>query len=186
MGGCPQCSYRDLESTENDTPNCDDPDHECSNFDPPCQQSETKQINGKFLAILGCNTTCTDRHAKKGMDTAAHTGDGFQDIILVHKTSYFGFLRYLVRSAHQTAHPFTLPYVRAIRVKEWEFIPEGNNPREFSTWNCDGEIVHDPNIFVKSHKKLVPVFARGVYNPKFASLLEDVKEDDLDFQGLVP
>ena len=37
-----------------------------------------------------------------------------------------------------------------------------NNPREFSTWNCDGEIVHDPNIFVKSHKKLVPVFARFV------------------------
>ena len=37
----------------------------------------------RFLAILGCNTTCTDRHAKKGMDTAAHTGDGFQDIIIV-------------------------------------------------------------------------------------------------------
>ena len=97
-------SIVELESTENDTPNCDDPDHEGSNFDPPCQQSETKQINGKyvlcdaisiikiskfysfssrFLAILGCNTTCTDRHAKKGMDTAAHTGDGFQDIIIV-------------------------------------------------------------------------------------------------------
>ena len=78
-----------------------------------------------------------------------------------------------------------------------------NNPREFSTWNCDGEMVHDPNIFVKSHKKLVPVFARsviknlheiicsklihrGVYNPKFASLLEDKMEDDSDFQGLLP
>ena len=30
------------------------------------------------------------------------------------------------------------------------------------------------------------LFCRGVYNPKFASLLEDAKEDDLDFQGLVP
>ena len=63
-------------------------------------------------------------------------------------------------------------------------------------------MVHDPNIFVKSHKKLVPVFARfvnnnvgklvtcfifrGVYNPKFSSLLEDNIEDDTDFQGLVP
>ena len=63
-------------------------------------------------------------------------------------------------------------------------------------------MVHDPNIFVKSHKKLVPVFARlvnnnvgklviydffrGVYNPKFSSLLEDNVEDDTDFQGLVP
>ena len=42
-----------------------------------------KSISSRFLAILGCNTTCTDRHAKKGMDTAAHTGDGFQDIIIV-------------------------------------------------------------------------------------------------------
>jgi len=184
--GCPQCSYKELEKTDIDTQNCDDAEHECSNFDPPCQQSQTQQINGKFLAILGCNTTCTDRHAKKGMDTAAHTGDGFQDVIIVNKTSYFGFLRYLVRSAYQTSHPFTLPYVQAIRVKEWEFIPDGNNPREFSTWNCDGEMVHDPNIFVKSHKKLVPVFARGVYNPQFSSLLEDNIEDDTDFQGLVP
>jgi len=47
-------------------------------------------------------------------------------------------------------------------------------------------MVHDPNIFVKSHKKLVPVFARGVYNPKFSCLLEDNMEDDTDFQGLVP
>ena len=30
------------------------------------------------------------------------------------------------------------------------------------------------------------LFFRGVFNPKFASLLDDVKEDDLDFQGLVP
>ena len=42
--------------------------------------------SSRFLAILGCNTTCTDRHAKKGMDTAAHTGDGFQDIIIVRLT----------------------------------------------------------------------------------------------------
>ena len=46
----------------------------------------------------------------------------------VNKTSYFGFLRYLVRSAYQTSHPFTLPYVQAIRVKEWEFIPDGVYP----------------------------------------------------------
>ena len=46
----------------------------------------------------------------------------------VSKTSYFGFLRYLIRSAHRTAHPFTLPYVQAIRVKEWEFIPDGVCP----------------------------------------------------------
>ena len=34
---------------ENETPNCDDPGHECNSFDPPCQQSQTKQINGKYV-----------------------------------------------------------------------------------------------------------------------------------------
>ena len=108
--GCPQCSYSDNKEEQETEEEGD---------------IKVEQISGKFLAILGCNTTCKDRHAVKGMDPAAHTGDGCQDIIIVHKTSYFGFLRYLVRSAYQTSHPFTLPYVKAIRVKQWEFIPDG-------------------------------------------------------------
>ena len=87
-------------------PECTDPEHDCSSADPPCPQPQVQQINGKwvllrcwkqnsyeftnifivcfrFLAILACNTSCNDRHAVKGMDPAAHTGDGNQDIILV-------------------------------------------------------------------------------------------------------
>jgi len=172
--GCPKCKYSEdavkpLEAAKEDI-----------------EEDQTVQITGKFLAILACNTSCCDRHAVKGMDTAAHTGDGHQDIIIVHKTSYFGFLRYLVRSAHQTGHPFTLPYVKAVRVKQWEFISDGNSPSELSTWNCDGEIIHDPNIFVRSHKQLVPVFARGVYNPKYATAPEVTHEDmEVDIQDVV-
>merc|ERR1712218_489309 len=91
--------------------------------DPSSEDLTT--VNGKFLAILACNTSCTDRHVVKGMDPAAHTGDGFQDIIMVKKVSYLGFLRYLIRSAYQTSSPFTLPYVSAVRVKQWEFSPDG-------------------------------------------------------------
>ena len=42
-------SIVELESTDIDTQNCDDAEHECSNFDPPCQQSQTQQINGKYV-----------------------------------------------------------------------------------------------------------------------------------------
>ena len=56
-----------------------------------------------------------------------------KDDVQVHKTSYLGFLRYLVRSAYQRSHPFTLPYVRAVRVKQWEFIPDGVSA---SIMNC--------------------------------------------------
>ena len=42
-------SIVELERTDIDTQNCDDAEHECSNFDPPCQQSQTQQINGKYV-----------------------------------------------------------------------------------------------------------------------------------------
>ena len=42
-------SIVELEKTDIDTQNCDDAEHECSNFDPPCQQSQTQQINGKYV-----------------------------------------------------------------------------------------------------------------------------------------
>ena len=113
--GCPQCSYREDRDNDDDRDDTNDDTND----------DKVEKVTGKFLAILACNTSCRDRHAVKGMDPAAHTGDGHQDIIIVHKTSYLGFLRYLVRSAYQTSHPFTLPYVKAIRVKQWEFIPDG-------------------------------------------------------------
>jgi len=174
--GCDQCKFTDPEDEAA-------MENIAEDVTEDSDQQQTVQINGKFLAILACNTSCRDRHAVKGMDPAAHTGNGYQDIIIVHKTSYFGFLRYLVRSAYQTAHPFTLPYVQTVRVKQWEFIPDGKTPGDFSTWNCDGEIVHDPQIFVRSHKQLVSVFARGVYNPKLTQPLYE-NQDDLDFQDL--
>ena len=31
---------------------------------------------------------------------------------------------------------------------------------ENSVWNCDGEVLEDPEISVRVHRKLVPVFAR--------------------------
>ena len=99
-------------------------------------------------------------------------------LLQVKKVSYLAFLRYLIRSAYQTSSPFTLPYVTAVRVKEWGFTPDEvrvqstkvvlkynifhlqDKPSEVSSWNCDGELVYNPNIFVKSYKQLVPVFAR--------------------------
>ena len=47
------------------------------------QLERISKLTVRFLAILACNTSCTDRHVVKGMDPAAHTGDGFQDIIMV-------------------------------------------------------------------------------------------------------
>ena len=69
------------------------------------------------------------------------------------------YFRYLFRTAFHTSHPFSLPAVEAVRVKEWDFLPQDKDGK-YSTWNCDGEILDNQRIFVRAHKQLVPVFAR--------------------------
>ena len=69
------------------------------------------------------------------------------------------YFRYLFRTAFHTSHPFSLPAVEAVRVKQWDFLPQDEDGK-YSTWNCDGEILDKQRIFVRAHKQLVSVFAR--------------------------
>merc|ERR1719320_1472720 len=98
-----------------------------------------KEISGKFLAVTSATLSCSCRHTVPGMSPGAHTGDGSTDLIIVHKTSYLNYFRYLFRTAFHTEHPFTLPFVQAVRVKQWTFMPQGADEKH-SSWNCDGEI----------------------------------------------
>ena len=138
--------------------------------------------------MTSATLTCSCRHTVPGMSPGAHTGDGATDLIIVHKTSYINYFRYLFRTAFHTEHPFSLPFVEAVRVKQWDFQPQvplalarlnldqthkiriifsisnrvnfqGENEKN-STWNCDGEILSNPQTFVRAHRQLVPVFAR--------------------------
>lgn len=122
-------------------------------------ERKISSISGKFLAVTSVNLACSSSHSKQGLSPSAHRGNGATDLILVHNTSRLNYFRYLFRTAFHTAHPFTLPFVQAVRVTDWEFAPHVGST-EPSIWNCDGEILEDPEIFVKAHRQLVPVFAR--------------------------
>jgi ceramide kinase len=127
----------------------------------PRKYPKRQNYSSRFLALTSATLTCSCRHTLPGMSPAAHTGDGATDLIIVHKTSHLNYFRYLFRTAFHTEHPFTLPFVQAVRVKEWTFHPQGGY-REHSAWNCDGEILDNPTTFFRAHKQLVPVFARWV------------------------
>merc|ERR1712173_291473 len=88
------------------------------------KNTSEKVISGKFLAVTSATLTCSCRHTLPGMSPGAHTGDGSTDLIIVHKTSYLNYFRYLFRTAFQSQHPFTLPFVQAVRVKQWTFKPQ--------------------------------------------------------------
>jgi len=162
--GCPTCAASD--------------DHEEEDVATNLQDTQERKLSGKFLVVTSATLTCSCRLTLPGVSPGAHRGDGTTDLILVRKTSHLNYLRYMLRTAFHTSHPFSLPFVEAIRVKQWNFLPQDKDGKH-SSWNCDGEILDTPGIFVRAHKQLVPVFARGVYNPKFD---QDQVEDTNDIE----
>jgi len=143
---------------------CRSQDHLCQEEEGPADQ--LTEIKGKFLAINAVTTTCKSPHTKEGMSPEAHYGDGNTDLIIVHRVSRLNYFRYLFRVGFHFSHPFSLPFVQAVRVKEFSFTPD-DEAGGSSVWNCDGEIVNEAAITVKVHRQLVPVFARGVFNEGF-------------------
>jgi len=59
-----------------------------------------------------------------------------------------------------------LPFVELYRTKKFLFKAQKNNNEnstKTSTWNCDGEVIHDIDLIVSSHCQLIDVFMRGPY-----------------------
>jgi len=172
-------SYEDTNIPESQLTNqkCGEGCTECNQMDIVKEsngKTQLKSISGRFLAVTSATLTCSCRHTLPGMSPGAHTGDGATDLIIVHDTSYLNYFRYLFRTAFNTSHPFTLPFVEAVRVRNWTFQPDLKE-QKYSSWNCDGEIIDEPEIFTRAHKQLVPVFARGVYNPEYVKNVEESK-----------
>ncbi len=120
----------------------------------------TKAKKGKYSVVTLASTKCASRFTPKGLSPGAHLGDGLVDLILVSKTSRINYFRYLFRSAYLNSDPFQLPFVERIKVREFSFKPCQSALKK-SVWNCDGEILENPQIHVKAHCQLLPVFARG-------------------------
>lgn len=129
-----------------------------------------KVKEGKFSAITAACSKCASRFTPKGLSPGAHLGDGLLDLIFVSKTSRLNYFRYLFRSAYLRADPFDLPFVERIKVREFTYKVGDDGGRgndqcgKTSVWNCDGEILQCPQIHVKVHCQLLPVFARGPTN----------------------
>ncbi|KAM4018980.1 ceramide kinase-like isoform 2-T2 [Anomaloglossus baeobatrachus] len=138
-----------------------------------------KKVTGSFLAIhiTGMSSACPK--SQDGVSPTAHLADGTADLILVHESSIFQFLRHLSRHTNRKDQ-FALPNVevhriRAIRFTPEEFDEEGlirrqkrflvcpcGSPSATSTWNCDGEILNCSQLNVRVHHQLIRLFARGI------------------------
>ncbi|MBZ3889282.1 Ceramide kinase [Sciurus carolinensis] len=149
---------------------------------PDSEKVEAWQvICGKFLAINATNMCCACPRSPRGLSPAAHLGDGTFDLILIRKCSRFNFLRFLLRHTNQYDQ-FDFSFVEVYRVKKFQFTSKHQDDEDSdlkdggkqpfgqicsdspacccsasrSSWNCDGEILHNSAIEVRLCGKRKP------------------------------
>ncbi|XP_037729432.1 ceramide kinase [Drosophila subpulchrella] len=148
-----------------------------------------KVVRGNFFMICGANITCACARSPNGISRYSHLGDGCLDLILVKKTSLLNNVRFLLNTGGRSGDIRNLPFVEVYRTREFRFrtfsaageedyslagscqpiSPPGemantNTSTEFSSWNCDGEVVTDLDITMRSHCQLIDVFMRGPHS----------------------
>ncbi|KAH8359765.1 hypothetical protein KR093_008700, partial [Drosophila rubida] len=144
-----------------------------------------KIIRGNFFMICGANITCACSRSPNGISRYSHLGDGCLDLILVRKTSLLNNLRFLLNTAGRGGDIRSLPFVEVYRTRKFNFrtltapqenysiagsrqpIAQSNSDginSEYSSWNCDGEVVTDLDVTMSSHCQLIDVFMRGPHS----------------------
>lgn len=146
-----------------------------------------KTIRGNFFLICGANITCACARSPNGISRYSHLGDGCLDLILVRKTSFINNVRFLLNTAGRAGDIRNLPFVEVYRTRKFIFrtftapateenlslagsrqpiAQNGNDAAssEYSSWNCDGEVVTDLDITMSSHCQLIDVFMRGPHS----------------------
>ncbi|KAH8311193.1 hypothetical protein KR044_004740, partial [Drosophila immigrans] len=144
-----------------------------------------KIIRGNFFMICGANITCACARSPNGISRYSHLGDGCLDLILVRKTTLLNNLRFLLSTAGRGGDIRSLPFVEVYRTRKFNFrtltAPQENYSiagsrqpiaqstgdginSEYSSWNCDGEVVTDLDVTMSSHCQLIDVFMRGPHS----------------------
>uniref|UniRef100_A0A8C3GC66 Ceramide kinase n=1 Tax=Cyclopterus lumpus TaxID=8103 RepID=A0A8C3GC66_CYCLU len=142
-----------------------------------CQINHTEDsgwsvIRAEFIAINAASMSCACPRSPKGLSPAAHLADGTTDLILVRKCSRLDFLRHLVRHTNK-GDQFDHSFVEVHRVRKFCFQPwhhelvsledpiespkktgfssicSAQTTSNYSSWNCDGEILPDAAIQVR-------------------------------------
>ncbi|CAG0882190.1 unnamed protein product [Darwinula stevensoni] len=123
---------------------------------------EWKCMSGRFLQVGLCVSTCDNMHSPGGLSPRAHFGDGHMDLLLVKKTSFFNYIRFLLRLHFSAGSQYQMSFASLRRVQEMKYIPREDPNQTHSIWNCDGEIQADPALNFRIHCQLVEIFSRGI------------------------
>ncbi|KAK8759044.1 hypothetical protein V5799_003322 [Amblyomma americanum] len=126
-------------------------------------------IQGHFLSVSCALMANRCARSTAGVAPTAHLGNGFMDVVLVSQCSRRNFLRFLVALANsETCSPFKFPFVHCFRTSCFEFVPKTPDSSDEGTvkhtgsWQCDGELLTESTLLVRSHRQLLKLYAHGI------------------------
>ncbi|CAO1421308.1 unnamed protein product [Diamesa hyperborea] len=154
-------------------------------FDPEMEREIWHKVRGKFFMVNGANISCACARSPLGMSPYCHIGDGYVDVIVVRHGSLLNNLKLLLKLSSSNGKIADLPFVEIYRTKKFHFkslngdgssldlnasVTDSTQPiplnaaKTHSSWNCDGEVLHETDLVVRSHNQLITVYRRGPAN----------------------
>lgn len=129
------------------------------------EEEKYQKITTKVCMVMGLNMSCACVRSPSGPSPYLHIGDGYIDIIVVRHGGVWNILKLLMTLSQEDGDISTLPFVEKFRTRKFHMkalngssveclndstqpipvIPSGN----CSVWNCDGEILQEPEITVR-------------------------------------
>ncbi|CAF0978520.1 unnamed protein product [Adineta steineri] len=120
------------------------------------------KCEGRYTTINCLNMPGRCAKSKFGMSPYVHLGDGTFDLILVKRSWFTGFLRFLIQVASDGRTIEDLHNVERHRVSEVLIRPMHTDQIRLGNWACDGEVISGNEIKVRIHRQVLNLFASGI------------------------
>ncbi|CAF0725979.1 unnamed protein product [Adineta steineri] len=120
------------------------------------------KCEGRYTTINCLNMPGRCAKSKFGMSPYVHLGDGTFDLILVKRSWFTGFLRFLIQVASDGRTIEDLHNVERHRVSEVLIRPMHTDQIRLGNWACDGEVISGNEIKIRIHRQVLNLFASGI------------------------
>lgn len=124
-----------------------------------------KKVTAKVFMVMIANLSCACPRSPSGVSPTLHVGDGYIDAIVIRHGGVWNIAKFLMELSREDGDISTLPFVERYRTRKFHMkalngsslgsLADSTQPisimpsRHCSVWNCDGEILQEPEVTVR-------------------------------------
>lgn len=124
-----------------------------------------RKVTAKVFMVMGVNMSCACTRSPAGVSPNLHVGDGYLDVIIVRHGGVLNIAKFLMELSREDGDISKLEFVEKYRTRKFHMkalngsslgsLNDSTQPisimpsRHCSVWNCDGEILQEPEVTVR-------------------------------------